>query len=103
MQYAMKLIEHEVKGNSIHQRASDGYMNATAMCKAAGKLWGHYNESASAKAFLAALEADIGIPISDLVKSIKGGDPHLQGTWVHPQVAIHLAEAVPNFVSDAFC
>lgn len=92
MQYAMKLIEHEVQGNAIHQRSSDGYMNATAMCKAAGKLWGHYRESSGSKAFLSALEADIGIPISELVKSIKGGEPHLQGTWVHPQVAVHLAQ-----------
>lgn len=92
MQYAMKLIEHEVQGNSVHQRSSDGYMNATAMCAAAGKQWGHYNENSGAKAFLAALEADIGIPISELIKSVKGGTPHLQGTWVHPQVAIHLAQ-----------
>jgi hypothetical protein len=92
MQYAMQLIEHEVQGNPVHQRSSDGYINATAMCKAAGKFWGHYKESASARAYLGALAADIGIPISALVKSIKGGEPHLQGTWVHPQVAIHLAQ-----------
>jgi KilA-N domain len=38
------------------------------------------------------LSSDIGIPISDLVQSIKGGIPSLQGTWVHPQIAIHLAQ-----------
>jgi KilA-N domain len=98
VQYAMKLIEHEVQGSSVPQRSSDGYINATAMCQAAGKLWGHYNDNAGTRAFLAALEADIGIPISGLVKSIKGGEAHLQGTWVHPQVALHLAQWLsPHF------
>ncbi|EBA12386.1 KilA-N domain-containing protein [Roseobacter sp. CCS2] len=92
MQYAMKLIEHEVQGSPVQQRATDGYINATAMCRIAGKMWGHYRENAGNKAFLLALESDIGIPISELVKSVKGGDPRVQGTWVHPQVAIHLAQ-----------
>ena len=80
------------QGALIHQRQADGYINATAMCKVAGKLWGHYQENAQTKAFLKALSADIGIPISDVVQSIKGGDRSLQGTWVHPQVAVHLAQ-----------
>ena len=32
------------------------------------------------------------IRISELVQSAKGGNPELQGTWVHPYVAIHLAQ-----------
>lgn len=28
----------------------------------------------------------MGIPISDLVQSVKGGLPHNQGTWVHPYI-----------------
>lgn len=57
-----------------------------------GKLWGHYRANSSTEAFLVALSADIGIPISELAQSFKGGDPKFQGTWVHPQVAIHLAQ-----------
>lgn len=34
----------------------------------------------------------MGFPITELVQSIQGGNPTLQGTWVHPQVAIHLAQ-----------
>ena len=45
---------------------------APSMCKAAGKLWGHYNENETSQAFLMELEADIGIPISELVQSVKG-------------------------------
>lgn len=92
LQYSMQLIEHEVRGNPVQQRSTDGYINATAMCRAAGKQWGHYRENAQTRAFFVALESDIGIPISELSQSLKGGDPRLQGTWVHPQVAIHLAQ-----------
>ncbi len=92
MQYEMKLIQHDVQGGVVQQRATDGYINATAMCRAAGKMWGHYRENAATRAFLAALATDIGNPISELVQSVKGGDPRLQGTWVHPQVAVNLAQ-----------
>jgi hypothetical protein len=86
------LIPRMIEGEVVRQRMRDGYINATAMCKAAGKLWGHYNENENTKAFLMELEADIGIPISELVQSVKGGFPDMQGTWVHPYVAIHLAQ-----------
>ncbi len=32
-----ELIAHEIDGSMIPQRSKDGYVNATAMCKAAGK------------------------------------------------------------------
>lgn len=69
----------------------DGYLDATAMCRANGKLWGHYWENKSTQEFLAALSVDMGIPISELVRVRKGGSVILQGTWVHRRVAIHLA------------
>jgi hypothetical protein len=92
MQLSLDLIPHKVGTEIISLRAKDGYVNATAMCKVAGRLWGHYRSTASTEAFLTELSSDIGIPISELVQSIKGGTPDLQGTWVHPQVAVHLAQ-----------
>lgn len=91
-QYSLSLITHQVQNSIVEQRASDGYINATAMCKAADKKISHYFENDSYTAFIGALSSDAGIPASALVQSIKGGDPSLQGTWVHPQVAIHLAQ-----------
>ena len=69
-----------------------GYIDATAMCQAAGKLWGHYWETATAKNFATELSLDIGIPISNLVQVFRGIPADQQGTWVHPQVAIHLGQ-----------
>lgn len=91
-QIPLPLVNYEIEKEIIHQRVSDGYINATAMCKAAGKLFGNYNQLQSTKDFLTVLSSDIGIPISEIIQSIKGGSPELQGTWVHPQVAIHLAQ-----------
>ena len=88
----LPLIDHEIDNQPIGQRAHDGYVNATALCKASDKQLGHYLSNKSTKEFLGALSADIGIPISELVQSIKGGSPTLQGTWVHPQVAINLGQ-----------
>jgi hypothetical protein len=92
MQYELALIPHKVGGEIISQRAKDGFINATAMCKAAGKEMKHYNALKTTDAFLSALSAEVGIPTSGLVHTIKGGTPALQGTWVHPQIAVHLAQ-----------
>lgn len=92
MQQHFDLIPHPVRGGIIYQRPKDGYINATAMCQAAGREFKHYNENRQTKEFIAALSVEVGIPTSDLVQSMKGGDIKYQGTWVHPQVAIHLAQ-----------
>jgi KilA-N domain len=60
--------------------------------QAAGRPWSRYWELPTAKAFAQELSFDLGIPISTLIQSMKGGDIRFQGTWVHPQVAINLAQ-----------
>lgn len=88
----LPLIRHYVEEQPISQRASDGYVNATAMCQAVGKQINDYARLKTTPQYLDALSSETGIPVSDLIQSIKGGQPGLQGTWVHPQVAIHLAQ-----------
>lgn len=73
------IIKHEENGNLIYQRIQDGYVNATTMCKAAGKLIADYSRLKETKEFLDELSSDMGIPISALVCGIKGGEPELQG------------------------
>ncbi|OWW19203.1 KilA-N domain-containing protein [Noviherbaspirillum denitrificans] len=91
-QMDLDLIHHEENGAVIDQRAGDGYINATALCQAAGRKFSHYIENKATTAFLAALESDAGIPASVLVQSVKGGHAAHQGTWVHPQVAVNLGQ-----------
>ena len=82
----------------VPQRITDGYINGTAMCQATDKLIGDYLRNKTTIAFLEALSSDMGIPISELIQIQKGGTPELQGTWVHFDVAINLAQwASPDF------
>ena len=83
------LVSRSWNGTPISRRTTDGYVNATAMCKANGKQWNDYWRTDRATAYLEALCTETGIPVSSLCLSLKGGSH--QGTWVHPQVAVDLA------------
>ncbi|MDR0325222.1 MAG: KilA-N domain-containing protein [Oscillospiraceae bacterium] len=85
-------IDHTAENELISQRVTDGYINATAMCKAAGKEWKHYRALSTTKPFLDELSSVVGQTDYGLIQSYVGGVPRLQGTWVHPQVAVHLAQ-----------
>jgi prophage antirepressor-like protein len=110
---SITLKTHSFNNHSIDQLTQEtrftkfnvpaGYVNATQMCKAGGKRWNHYASLDSTKAYWEALSAEAGIPasaetgnpVSGLVISIKGGnDKQVQGTWVHPEIAIDLAQWV---------
>lgn len=86
------LIQSTFNSTNITQRSEDGYLNATAMCQANGKLLGHYLENQTTRDFLEALSGSIGIPIDFLVKKIATGANEKRGTWIHPQAAINLAQ-----------
>ncbi|HEU4838520.1 MAG TPA: KilA-N domain-containing protein [Micavibrio sp.] len=88
----LPLVEYEFEREVICQRVKDGYVNATAMCKAAGKKFNDYSRLTTTGPFVAELSSVTGIPATELIQSVTGGNPKLQGTWVHPQVAIHLAQ-----------
>ena len=91
----------EWNGHPIHRRQTDGYVNATAMCKAGGRRWNHYQTNDRTQAYIQALAADAGIPATGnpgLICSIQGGRPELQGTWIHPRLAVDLARWIsPSF------
>lgn len=91
-------MTYELEREIIHQRVRDGYVNATAMCKAAGREIKHFNELKTTPVFIAELSRSVGIPTDLLMQTIKTGPNQLRGTWVHPQVAIHLAQ----WLSPAF-
>ena len=98
-QYLLPLIEHHHGDALIPQRAKDGYIDATAMCNSAGKQFYDYARLKATKAFLTALSAKTGIPVLELVQVVRGGN--LAGTWVHPHVAINLAQWLsPEFAVE---
>ena len=85
------IITHKSEGLLILQRETDGFFNVTKMCKAAGKKWSHYRSNASTEDYLSALSIDLDVSVSSLIDTVRGGNLK-QGTWVHPKVAIHLAQ-----------
>lgn len=91
-QHQLALVPHTHQGALIHQRQADGYINATAMCKAVGKLFNDYTRLKTTAEFLAALSRSTGIPVDRLAATIMAGPNEQRGSWVHPQVAVHLAQ-----------
>jgi hypothetical protein len=75
----------------ISRRDGDGYADATAMCQANGKLWGHYIGNQRTTDYIQALAASLNLPAEQLVITTTTGPNHLRGTWVHPRLAVDLA------------
>lgn len=91
----LELLDHSYGGEIIRQRASDGFINATAMCKAAGREYSRYRELKSTNDFFQALSLDLGlseVQLTHRIMGTPGGDARNQGIWVHPQIAIDLAQ-----------
>lgn len=84
---------------AIEARSSDGYINATQLCKAGGKLFGHWFTLQTTKDLIDALSSDIHIPISQLVVVLKGNSSKFsQGSWIHPDLSVQLAQWIsPQF------
>jgi hypothetical protein len=83
--------EKEFCGRMIRMR-EDGYLNGTDMCKANGKQYGDYIRLEQTKEFLKELSTSKGYPLDQLICKIMKGSNDVRGTWVHPHVAIHLAQ-----------
>lgn len=93
-----KLTPLEVgQGYTIEHREDDGYINVTNLCKAGGKQFKHLKSIQKTKAFLQVLSNEVGIPTSLLIKHQTGYGSE-QCTWVHPQIAINIAQWIsPRF------
>jgi KilA-N domain len=88
----LALIPHLEEGEIIPQRIADGYISATALCKSVSKQFSHYHALKSTKEFVDELMKQTGMPETQLIHIISGGNAQLQGTWVHPYIAVNLAQ-----------
>jgi exonuclease VII small subunit len=111
-------IENKIGGGEITLNGisvlarEDGFINATAMCKAGKKLFGNWYKSDPTKELIKVLEekikndTDIHNQKSDIhyeyhkIIDIKKGNSstYSQGSWIHPDLAVHLA----MWISPAF-
>jgi hypothetical protein len=95
-QYSLTLIHREANGSVIDQRSADGYINATALCKAGSARWSDYYSNDRTKAFFDVVAAKTGIPVLALTQKVTEAGRH--SIWVHPKVAIHLGQWIsPEF------
>jgi hypothetical protein len=87
-----------VVGNGITiDSREDGYIDVTNLCKAGGKEFKEWNRLDRTHTFLQALKSTVGIPTVELIQYITGGNGE-RHTWVHPQVAINIAQWIsPEF------
>lgn len=98
-------------GHPIQRRRADGWVNATAMCQAGGKRLNDYVRLDRTSEYVCALQHAIagqtpcaaavaGNPatLPAVIETRQGGAPHLQGTWIHPRLAVDLARWIsPEF------
>ena len=94
----------------IVSRLEDNYINATQLCQAGGKKFNHWYSLDTTKELINTLELEIknetvpdaGITASatySLIEINKGGnDKNNQITWIHPDLAVQLAQWIsPKF------
>ena len=97
--------EINLNGVTVLARDSDGFINATSLCKAGGKLFANWFRLDSTKELIKCLEdeiqlghskseyCDIHNPASQLIDVKKGNSSRFsQGSWIHPDLAVQLAQ-----------
>jgi len=80
----------ELNGTIVNARPTDGYVNATELCKAGGKQFRDWHRSKTTKELVTFLEQETK---HDVIVSKKGNsNDFTQGSWIHPDLSIQLAQ-----------
>lgn len=83
---------------SVFSRDTDGYINATQLCKAGKVRFADWKRLEKTKALIQALENETQIPVSQLLDVKKGNtQKYSQGSWIHPDLAVQLAQWISPF------
>jgi hypothetical protein len=79
----------------------DGYIHATALCKIAGKKVNGWLRMKETQKFVEIVEKNFvtrNSPTKNLIEIHQAGNKYNQGTWVHPELGINLAQwCCPDF------
>ena len=93
-----KLQPLDLGDNLYIENRDDGYINVTNLCKAGNKEFKAWNRTEKTQSFLKALSRSVNINTDLLIQSITGGKNEDRKTWVHPYVAINIAQWIsPQF------
>lgn len=91
----MSLVINNV---TIDIRESDGFINATQICKAGGKRFSNWYQLESTKELIKTLEAELNTKVIDVKKG--NSKTFIQGSYVHRRLAISLASWIsPYFMT----
>lgn len=69
-------------------RSTDDYVNATVLCRTAGRQWTSLGHNKSTTEFLEHLGSQLELPVCKLVTTEAGQ------AWIHPQVATYIASGL---------
>ena len=76
----------------------DGMVNATLLCKAGGKKYSNWIQNKGVQDIVNELERSLGISRDLIITTISTGKNEFRGTWIHPDLAIQLAQWIsPKF------
>jgi len=84
---------------TIFSRNNDNYINATQLCQAGNKQFNDWFRLNTTKQLINEAMSETGIPVSQLIDIKKGNSNEFnQGSWIHPDLAIQLAQWIsPKF------
>ncbi len=102
-------IKHELNNIVVEQRVTDGFINGTAMCVAHGKDVSDWLKNDGTWDLVTALANDLGVDFNSdknpnsaktrvsatypsLVISKRGSPENGGGAWLHPDLAVQLAQ-----------
>lgn len=100
------IIRRDINDTFIALRLTDGYINATALCEACDKKLEDYTRLNATNEFMNELSKETKKTVSQLMQPFESNNTTIKGIWVHPLLAINLAQwaspqlgiAVPQWV-----
>lgn len=108
-----KKYQLDFNGIIINSRKEDGFIDATSLCKAGGKEFKNWYRLDSTKELIKEFEIQQKIEYEKIysdkksvaqkiptkvIDIIQGGSAKLQGSWIHPDLAVQIAQ----WISPAF-